>query len=217
MTKNAALEDSTLDRITRHRDLCRRIADADRARREVSEASGPEYWRERNRQAPTSEIHTRPRSRIDQGVPIEGGRPHLIWDAAAVMERLKAALDTINAGVNRDQRRLSRQASSWPEYARRATEAYGYSEAHVRRATPHATMSLERASSIVCWLTWLDEGMGRVVWARVWGTSYVKIGRMIGRSGDTARRRVRRGLDVMAGKLNKKSDLKIHLRSVRRL
>jgi hypothetical protein len=109
-----------------------------------------------------------------------------------IEERIRRACKTIRALPDRE-RRFLKVESGWPDYVRDAAEAYGYNEADGPRFRP-TPADVGDCLTALAWARGINKQEFRLVWLRSHDLSFGTIGRILGKSDETARRYYR---DVM--------------------
>ena len=117
-----------------------------------------------------------------------------------VERRFLRACKTIRALPDRE-RRFHVVESWWPEIVRSAEEAYGYTEATLPRFRP-TPFDVSDVLNALAWARPLDKREFRMVWWRSFDLSFGQIGRRIGRSDETARRRYKDAMLKLWGAAN---------------
>ena len=125
------------------------------------------------------------------------------WTIDQVAKRFEEAVDVLQ--ILPDQGRLG-YARRWPItlYLEREIERQTPTRMHLR-ATPQQVTRMEET---LTWITWVEPATRHLIWRRAEGLPWRVIGRQMGLDKSTAHRRWKKGLQVMADKLEKQAQKK---------
>lgn len=129
------------------------------------------------------------------------GRIIEYWDIEAVGARIVEAGDTL--------RRLrvpgawpAGHRSAWPDVVRDFWDVFGYHEAEAKPSPP-SPQAIGRMDETMTWFAFIEAPLDRrIVWAKAFKLGDRKVGRIIGKSRETVRRRYKRALADIVETLN---------------
>lgn len=120
------------------------------------------------------------------------------WTREQVEERLIEAADVMK---RLPEVRVQGYFSTWPQIVHPFSDLVGQERQPMKRPGP-APDAIDRMEAALPWLTWLEPGDAKLVWARAEGTKWKPICWRFGIGRATACRRWEYGLSLIAWRLN---------------